>query len=61
MDELVCRLAALEAREGSPASIGNDMRVIEMQIARAEEKILRLGRAASWIHPELNIFMTEYT
>lgn len=59
MDELARRLAALEGRVSHSTGVNSDMRVIEMQIARAEEKILRLGRSASWTRPGLPIMMTE--
>lgn len=58
MDELVRRVAALEARMLQSPGISRDLRVIEMQIARAEDKVLRLGRASSWTHPEFNLLMT---
>lgn len=47
MEALVRRLAALECRSVT-SGIDRDLRVIEMQISRAEEKVLRLHRASSW-------------
>lgn len=58
LDELARRIAVLEVHTSAPG-IGSDMRVIEMQIARAEEKVLRLGRASSWTHPALGLLITE--
>lgn len=59
-EEIVRRMAALESRcSSSSGGISSDMRVIEMQLARAEEKILRLGRGASWTLPAMSLLMTE--
>jgi hypothetical protein len=42
--ELVVRVAAIESMAASVTAV--DMRVIEMQISRAEDKILKLARAS---------------
>ena len=51
------RVEAIAKSEGfSPG----DVRMIEMQIARAEEKILRIEqRYSSWTRPDLRLRMTE--
>ena len=59
MKELVRRIAALEPRATDPGGVSRDFRVIEMQIARAEEKVLRIGRGASWTRSDLDLRMTE--
>lgn len=58
-DDLVRRLKELEYRPTSSTGIESDFRVIDMQLARAEEKILRLGRAASWTQPGFSLSLTE--
>ncbi len=52
MKELIRRLANLEPRAGD-SGLDGDFRVIEMQISRAEDKILRLGCGVPWTRPEL--------
>ena len=53
LEALVQRLAALECRS-SIGSIERDLRVITMQLARAEEKILRMDRSSScWTRSSL--------
>jgi hypothetical protein len=47
MEAIVQRLAALECCSVA-GGIERDLRVIEMQIARAEEKVLRIDRGSSW-------------
>lgn len=48
MEGLVHRLSAIERRSETAGGMDKDLRVIEMQIARAEEKVMRLGRSSSW-------------
>ncbi len=59
MKELIQRVRALEASVGSSKGIGKDLRVIEMQIARAEDKALRIARGSSWTRSDIRILMTE--
>lgn len=59
MKELIRRLADLEPRASDTGGMSSDFRVIEMQIARAEEKILRVSKAASWTRSNLALQMTE--
>ena len=58
MEELIRRIQALEVRARNSDAIGKDFRVIEMQLARAEDKVLRLARDCSWTRPE-PLRMTE--
>lgn len=45
LETLVSRIAALEGRATSCNAIAKDFRVIAMQLARAEEKVLRMNRS----------------
>ena len=51
---LIRRVALLECRAASVGAVEKDFRVIEMQISRAEEKIMRLERASSWARSEVS-------
>ena len=55
MEGLIERIAALEQYVSVCDGVGRDFRVILMQIARAEEKILRIERGSSWTHPSLGL------
>lgn len=59
MQELIRRIQALEVRACSSSGIGQDFRVIEMHLARAEDKVLRIARGSSWTRAELPLQMTE--
>jgi len=59
VQELIQRVRALETSASSSSGLGKDFRVIEMHIARAEEKILRLARGSSWTRGELPVQMTK--
>ncbi len=58
MDGLVGRIAALEGHATASNAIAKDFRVIAMQLARAEEKVLRLNRAYC-TKSDLGLFMTQ--
>lgn len=58
-DDLARRLKDLESRSTSTTGMAPDFRVIEMQLARAEDKILRLGRASSWTQPGFEVSETR--
>jgi hypothetical protein len=57
--DLVERLAWLEARTLQTPAIAKDFRVIEMQLSRAEDKVMRIGRSASWTRADLALWKTE--
>lgn len=60
MHELIQRVEALEAYALGSSGIGKDLRVIEMHLGRAEDKILRIARGSSWTS-DLPLRMTEET
>ena len=55
------RVAAIERTfSGDHTGLASDLRVIEMQVARAEEKLLRIERdRSSWTRPDLTLRMME--
>lgn len=58
MSDLVRRIAALEGDSSSSAGLGRDFRVIEMHLARAEEKVLKLARSSHSTRGNLGVFLT---
>jgi hypothetical protein len=58
-DDLVRRIETLESRVSTSGGIRSDLRVIEMQIARAEEKVLRLSKNSCWTQPAIPLRLTE--
>ena len=58
MEGLITRMAALEDKVTSSTGVAKDFRVIEMHLARAEEKIMRYGRS-SCTGADLMMFVTE--
>jgi hypothetical protein len=61
VEELIARLKALEASAPNSSSLGKDFRVIEMHLARAEDKVLRIARGSSWTRVDLPLWKTEGT